>query len=1290
MAGREGKTGLARVLPQKYWAENMKADGKKIGNRCKILLLNEDYTPDTESTPLDPSKAEWAWSLTPNTQACATQNFRGGELVKYTYTQGQYIVEGHIEKTEHFDPEQPASSVDSALEAGEFPSFEGKGEIDTPTVRSSSGKTTLIESSKRIDEALNKGALYNLKTEFPISGDNLSIDVESLLKSVTSGNFPPSLESITGDLASQIQIPKELSEIKIPGTDFNINIDEALKSGLDSISSGSGLGAINSILGDQVGSQLTDAINEKTGIFESQISNALSNVPGVGDITGQLGTKLTDIVGTAANDIFVGALNGQVNSGEISSSIINQLTDSLKINSKEISGGALDGVADSIIGEVFNSLSGVLPEGLDLTSIIPSVANQTKAGLTSGLDITPIEDMVSGGDYGYSRKISMSLDKFAYKTNSAVKVNDIAFDPVTEQVIDPNELIEQVVDDVEVTAFTLYNKIQSLFSQSVEFFVREGIKNRKSGLNYFPVKIPWVVEPEEPLEVTTPPAESTLSRPVDPPKELAFLEGVSKNYETLKLLQLQSWYYEGESWELLPNYDFTEGEYKNYSDVNALYPLKEEDDDIPDILADLEGVRRDPNGNFLRNGSSIPNIGFDVREALEVPFDTGELEDGIRKLTEKILENNIASDDDITFDFSVALATYIVALCEKSITENSLAFKGRVRDLYFLGTNDELKSYGAVSRVIMRDILVDSLGVGEENFNISGRGTRGKKIKGVVNTREYNEKIKKEVSRIQSIVGFGIVDIDLIVANLESFSGQMDMENLRNEFKSLTELESVSQFENFDSGNKRKKNSSITSGSGCEVKIVTRPLIQNQNTFNYEKSFGKITDVMVTIVDGGQNYNSLKPPTVSFIRNKFPKFISKELVSAGYTRDEIINTEFRPAKGDVIIRYGKVVGIDITDEGQGYFFGATAVIDTTHAKTASGEKFNLSIVGGDIIGIGANYNPNKDLIRIKYVDEQGEEIETIARATSVLPINESIGSNELVETKTIMTGDSDIEQIKKIENYQNLTQKIVKSIHKPDNIITSVSYETSYISGITKFVGVQTAFAPFSDSPLILETKAPSNSSRLASIPDAGGTTAIFNFDNGSIAQLLYGPGGRIIKLEFNKPIEGINGMPEISIDSDTGTGFEVQLKIKLKKITSNEETALDDQVIESINNQLYVDSSPVFGQSVIAVETDCIGETNQIVGYVNGEPYIGPYHIHPDTGVKMVGKNHSSSPHSIIYDTREESLSGVVRRLNNRPTQSNITTNHEPTPTSTSTSNSTTPSPTPSYTPPSTSSYGY
>ena len=58
------------------------------------------------------------------------------------------------------------------------------------------------------------------------------------------------------------------------------------------------------VLGDQVGSQLTDVLNDKTSIFESQISNALGNIPGVGDITGQLSGKLNDVIGTTANELL--------------------------------------------------------------------------------------------------------------------------------------------------------------------------------------------------------------------------------------------------------------------------------------------------------------------------------------------------------------------------------------------------------------------------------------------------------------------------------------------------------------------------------------------------------------------------------------------------------------------------------------------------------------------------------------------------------------------------------------------------------------------------------------------------------------------------------------------------------------------------------------------------------------------------------------------------------------------------------------------------------------------------
>ena len=44
-----------------------------------------------------------------------------------------------------------------------------------------------------------------------------------------------------------------------------------------------------------------------------------------------------------------------------------------------------------------------------------------------------------------------------------------------------------------------------------------------------------------------------------------------------------------------------------------------------------------------------------------------------------------------------------------------------------------------------------------------------------------------------------------------------------------------------------------------------------------------------------------------------------------------------------------------------------------------------------------------------------------------------------------------------------------------------------------------------------------------------------------------------------------------------------------------------------------------------------------EFVGWVNGEPYYGPYHVH--SGRKMVGAVHVSAPHAYIYETKEASL---------------------------------------------------
>ena len=61
--------------------------------------------------------------------------------------------------------------------------------------------------------------------------------------------------------------------------------------------------------------------------------------------------------------------------------------------------------------------------------------------------------------------------------------------------------------------------------------------------------------------------------------------------------------------------------------------------------------------------------------------------------------------------------------------------------------------------------------------------------------------------------------------------------------------------------------------------------------------------------------------------------------------------------------------------------------------------------------------------------------------------------------------------------------------------------------------------------------------------------------------------------------------------------------------------------------------------QGEVKVVVDCISQDNQLVGYVDGKEYYGPYHIHPSNGRKMVGVTHSSVPHKYIYNNKEDSL---------------------------------------------------
>ena len=93
--------------------------------------------------------------------------------------------------------------------------------------------------------------------------------------------------------------------------------------------------------------------------------------------------------------------------------------------------------------------------------------------------------------------------------------------------------------------------------------------------------------------------------------------------------------------------------------------------------------------------------------------------------------------------------------------------------------------------------------------------------------------------------------------------------------------------------------------------------------------------------------------------------------------------------------------------------------------------------------------------------------------------------------------------------------------------------------------------------------------------------------------------------------LEPYDTLPELEVISETGTGALLKPQLAPR---------------------------PEY-QGKVKQVIDCILPRNAgIVGFVNGEPYYGPFHVHPTTGAKMVGVAHTTSPHAIIYDTPQES----------------------------------------------------
>lgn len=123
--------------------------------------------------------------------------------------------------------------------------------------------------------------------------------------------------------------------------------------------------------------------------------------------------------------------------------------------------------------------------------------------------------------------------------------------------------------------------------------------------------------------------------------------------------------------------------------------------------------------------------------------------------------------------------------------------------------------------------------------------------------------------------------------------------------------------------------------------------------------------------------------------------------------------------------------------------------------------------------------------------------------------------------------------------------------------------------------------------------------------------------------------GGSIIGIDIGDYNVPWSVQPSVRVLSDTGLGANMIAVMEYRR-------------------QYQTDFGSETRRRLVGITSvvDCVGDPPQLVGYVNGREYYGPFHVHPDTGLKMVGERHKSTPHAIIYPTKEQSLGGSTIQI--------------------------------------------
>ena len=339
------------------------------------------------------------------------------------------------------------------------------------------------------------------------------------------------------------------------------------------------------------------------------------------------------------------------------------------------------------------------------------------------------------------------------------------------------------------------------------------------------------------------------------------------------------------------------------------------------------------------------------------------------------------------------------------------------------------------------------------------------------------------------------------------------------------------------------------------------------------------------------------------------------------------------AAGNLIIgALGEIIGIDMVELGINYDRDANAVVIDTCGK-GQGAVIRPVVVEGGITNINV-IEPGTGYLSVPDGSTGGDgrvwarpEETTITRADGEVEIPYQPGNIVTVVPDDIVLTPPGTEVVTEPLSTPDIQQL---SVSLGDEVASEVGGEEIIQGGKPHIVTRAGKFTtpslpsvkPQGDYPTAADGAYPAIMYLCDVVVESPGISynendqIIIEPNAGAIAVPKYNSNGGVESVKVTAGGEGFTQMPDVYIKSETGFNSELKPVFCPDRISKDEVKEYDPQ-----------------GKVQLVTIIDCVGQIdrNKFAGYVNGEPYYGPFHIHPETGVKMVGARHVDEAHDII-----------------------------------------------------------